>query len=346
MVSIQHTVPAEIAHAFGFSPQAKISLLGSGHIHQTLLVEGKDKLVLQRINKNVFTKPEVIARNNRLAAEYLSIHHPEYLFPKTLPDQQGRELVYATDGFPWRVYPLIENTLTVDFVTSTEQAFEAATGFGMLTRNLNGIDCTQFEPTLDRFHDLQWRYEQFETELAGATPPLIQQAEAEIKLAKEFMFLVQQYNTLLKSGALAIRITHNDTKINNILFDASTRKAVCVIDLDTLMPGYFIYDLGDMVRTCVCPVSEEEQNITRIAFRKEIYDALLEGYLSQMKAYMSAQELQAVPFAGKMMTYIMALRFLADYLRGNTYYTIHYPEQNLVRARNQLHLLQLLHQHT
>lgn len=100
-----------------------------------------------------------------------------------------------------------------------------------------------------------------------------------------------------------------------------------------------------MVRTCVSPVSEEEQDVTQVAFRKEIYDALIEGYLSQMKDYMSAQELQAVPFAGKMMTYIMALRFLADFLRGNTYYTIHYPDQNLVRARNQLQLLKLLHQH-
>lgn len=346
MVNKQHTVPVEIAQAFGFSPHAKISLLGSGHIHQTLLVEDKSKLVLQRVNKNVFTKPETIARNNRLAADYLAIHHPEYLFPRTVHDLHGKELVYANDGFPWRVYPLIENTLTVDFVTSTEQAFEAAKGFGLLTRNLSGIDCSLFEPTLDRFHDLQWRYEQFETELAGAPSLLVKQAEAEIKLAKAFLFLVQQYNALIKSDSLTVRITHNDTKINNILFDAVTGKAVCVIDLDTLMPGFFIYDLGDMVRTCVCPVSEEEQDVTRIAFRKEVYDALLDGYLSQMKNYMSEQELQAVPFAGKMMTYIMALRFLADYLRGNTYYTIHYPEQNLVRARNQLHLLQLLHQHT
>jgi hypothetical protein len=124
------SVPPMIFNAFGFSPQAKISSLGSGHIHQTLLVEDDRKFVLQRINKNVFTKPEVIARNNRLAAAYLSTHHPEYLFPITLPDRNGNELVYAEDGFPWRVYPLIENTLTVDFVTSSAQAFEAAKGFG------------------------------------------------------------------------------------------------------------------------------------------------------------------------------------------------------------------------
>ena len=339
-------IPASVAQAFSISAKASFSAIGSGHIHQTFLVDNGQKFVLQRINKNVFTKPEVIARNNRLAADYLAIHHPHYLFLTALRDRQGHELVYAEDGFPWRIYPLIENTSTIDFVTSAGQAFEAAKGFGLLTRNLHGIDSSKLEPTLDRFHDLHWRYEQFEMELAHATPQVIMQAQDEIKLAQQFKPLVQQYTTLINSGSLISRITHNDTKINNILFDKLTGKAACVIDLDTLMPGYFIYDLGDMVRTCVSPVSEEEQDITRIAFRKEIHDALLEGYLSQMKDYMSDGELAAAPFAGKMMTYIMALRFLADFLRGNTYYTIHYPEQNLVRARNQLQLLKLLYQHT
>lgn len=339
---MEYTVPAEVAQAFGFSSEAKISLLGSGHIHQTLLVEGKTPVVLQRVNINVFTKPEAIARNNRLAAKYLSIHHTDYLFPTTLPDTQGRELVYAKDGFPWRIYPLIENTTTVDFVTSPEQAFEAAKGFGLLTRNLHGIDCSTFEPTLDRFHDLAWRYQQFEEELAGASTALKVQANDEIAIAQSFRYLVAEYKALIESKSLPVRITHNDTKINNILFDRTTGKAVCVIDLDTLMPGYFIYDLGDMVRTCVSPVSEEEADISKIEFRKKIYEALLSGYLSQMQSLMNEAELRAVPFAGKMMTYIMALRFLADFLRGNTYYHITYPDQNIVRARNQLHLLGIL----
>lgn len=339
-------IPAPVTHAFSISSKATISPIGSGHIHQTFLVEDRHKFVLQRINKNVFTKPEVIARNNRLAADYLANHHPHYLFLTALRDKQGNELVYAEDGFPWRVYPFIENTFTVDFVASSAQAFEAAKGFSLLTRNLHGIDDSKFEPTLDRFHDLQWRYEQFEMELAHAKSSVIIQAQEEIKLAQQFQPLVQEYNELIRSGALTVRITHNDTKINNILFDKLTEKAACVIDLDTLMPGYFIYDLGDMVRTCVSPVSEEEKDITRIAFRKEIYDAIIEGYLSQMKDYLSQRELDTVPFAGKMMTYIMALRFLADFLRGNTYYIIHYPEQNLVRARNQLRLLRLLEEHT
>lgn len=339
---MQGTIPVEIAQAFGFSPEAKVSSIGSGHIHQTFLVTDERTMVLQRVNKNVFTRPEVIARNNRFAAEYLSTHHPEYLFPTTLRDKQDRELVYANDGFPWRVYPLIKNTITVDFVTSVEQAFEAAKGFGLLTRNLNGIDCSLFEPTLDRFHDLAWRYEQFETELTNASSFIKERVREEIEAALSFRFLVDEYIALIQSKALPVRITHNDTKINNILFDQQTGKAAAVIDLDTLMPGYFIYDLGDLVRTCVSPVSEEEKDVSKIMFRKEIYDALMDGYLSQMRPLMSEEELNAVPFAGKMMTYIMALRFLADFLRGNTYYHITYPDQNKVRARNQLHLLGIL----
>lgn len=336
------SIPALVLDAFGLSPHASYKPIGSGHIHQTYLVDDVKKFVLQRVNKNVFTKPEVIAANNRIAANYLAKNFPEYLFPTALPDKNGYELVYDAEGYPWRVYPLIENTITIDFVTSEGEAFEAASGFGRLTRNLNEIDCSLFNPTLDRFHDLGWRYQQFEEELASASDHVKEQVAEEIKLAIDFRYLVNEYNQLIQSGSLKKRVTHNDTKINNILFDRNSHKAVCVIDLDTLMPGYFIYDLGDMVRTCVSPVSEEEQDVSKITFRKEIYDALLTGYLSEMKASMTLEERKAIPFAGKMMTYIMALRFLADFLRGNTYYHITYPDQNKVRARNQLYLLKIL----
>jgi Ser/Thr protein kinase RdoA (MazF antagonist) len=335
-------VPESVLLAFGLTTSAVVSPIGTGHIHQTFLVADEKKYVLQRININVFKDPEAIATNNRIAADYLAQHHPNYLFLTALRDRAGNELVYAEDGFPWRLYPLIENTLTVDFLNSPQEAYEAAVGFGRLTKNLNNINCKLFKATLDRFQDLGWRYEQFEEALANARPETLAQAAMQVEQAKSFKFLVDEYKSLVTSGGLKERIIHNDTKINNILFDKTTRKAVCVIDLDTLMPGYFIYDLGDMVRTCVSPVSEEEKDITKITFRKEIYDALLKGYLAEMKDTMSPDELNTIPFAGKMMTYIMALRFLADFLRGNTYYHITYPDQNLVRARNQLTLLAIL----
>ena len=334
--------PESILKSFGLRLDCKISSIGSGHIHYTFKIEGEKNFVLQRVNKNVFTKPDVIARNNRLAFQYLKKNHPDFLFPQSLPDTNGHDLFYDAEGFPWRLYPLIENTFTIDEVKSEQQAFEAAKGFGALSKNLQGIDVSLFEPTLDRFHDISWRYEQFEDALAKAKPEVMAQCKKEIELSKSFRYLVDEYNQLISRGTLVLRVMHNDTKVNNILFDSVSQKAACAIDLDTLMPGYFIYDLGDMVRTFVSPVSEEEKNILKIQFRKNIYDSLLRGYLSEMNDVLTVEEKKSIPFSGMMMTYIMALRMLADFLRGNTYYHITYPEQNLVRSRNQLHLLGLI----
>lgn len=318
-----------------------VDRIGSGHIHATYKLSGKRSYVLQRVNKNVFKQPEVIASNLRLAADYLKKNSPDYLFPTVIISSSGQEMEYDDDGYPWRLFPYIDNTVTIDSVSTVLQAREAAGAFARLSRLLDGVDVSAFHPTIPRFHDLALRKAQFEEALAGAGSRAVPAAEA-IEVARKFFPLVDEYNALIGSGSLRERIVHNDTKINNVLFDRTTSKTVAVIDLDTLMPGYFIYDLGDMVRTFVCPVSEEERDVTRIMFREEIYQALVEGYLSEMGHVMTPEELKAIPFAGKMMTYIMGLRFLADFLRGNTYYHITYPEQNLVRARNQLRLLEVL----
>jgi len=240
------------------------------------------------------------------------------------------------------VFPFIENTLTIDQVESPQQAYKAAREFGRLTRYLDGVDPKLFQPTIPRFHDLTLRKEQFNEALAGATPALLTEAANCIAQAQQFAFLVDAYQSLISAGSLRLRVVHNDTKINNVLFDRVTHDTVAVIDLDTLMPGYMIYDLGDMIRTFVCPVSEEEKDLSKISFRREVYDALLEGYLSEMDPVLDSAERGAIPFSGQMMTYIMALRFLADHLRGNTYYHISYQGQNLVRAANQLRLLEVL----
>ena len=334
--------PELIVREFGISGTVHISPLGSGHIHRTFRVEAQRNFVLQRVNKSVFTQPEIIAANSRAAHAFLKQHHPDFLFPQALSTAQGHDLFYDADGFPWRMYPLIENTYTIDEVSSAHEAFEAASGFACLTKSLDGVDLNLFRPTLDRFHDLAWRYQQFEEALQHATPEARTSASNEIEQAKGFSSLVTAYDELIREGSLQLRIMHNDTKVNNILFDRGTRNAVCAIDLDTLMPGYFIYDLGDMVRTFVSPVNEEERDISKVVVRKEIYNALLDGYMSEMGALLSPNEKKSIPFSGMMMTYIMALRMLADYLRGNTYYHITYPEQNLVRARNQFRLLELI----
>lgn len=343
MVGSQSSVPVAILRAFGIREGVPIQPFGSGHINRTFKIDVDDQsFILQRVNHHVFQKPEIIAANIRLASDHLKKNHPDYLFLSPLPSQSGLDLVYDEEGYPWRLMPYFKNSLTLNEVETPLEAYEAARGFAQLTKNLSGCDVSKFKPTIDRFHDLNWRFEQFKDALAGAKPHWLEKATEAIQACNNFSYLVDEYSNLLADGFLNQRVMHNDTKINNILFDSQSRKVVCVIDLDTLMPGYFIYDLGDMVRTFVSPVSEEEQDLAKITFRKDIYDALLQGYLSEMKSELNEKEIQAIPFAGCMMTYIMALRFLADYLNGDTYYGIAYEGHNLVRATNQLNLLEKL----
>ena len=335
--------PKNILQTFSLEEGIECIRIPTGHINITFKLIGKSgSFILQRVNRNIFTKPERIAKNLKLAADYLSRNHPDYLFLKSIKTQSGREMAIDDEGFPWRLFPFIENSYTMDNVESPAQAYSAAQEFARLTYHLNGVDVSEFQPTLERFHDLSWRYEQFENALTNSSTERKEKAKHCIEQAARFGFLVDEYVTLINTGDLVPRVMHNDTKINNILFDQTTGKAICVIDLDTLMPGYFIYDIGDMIRTFVSPVSEEEKDITRITVRKEILESLTSGYLSVMNPVLSEKEKTLIPFAGMMMTYIMGLRMLTDFLEGDVYYQTSYAGQNLVRATNQLHLLDLL----
>jgi Ser/Thr protein kinase RdoA (MazF antagonist) len=342
-MEVTEAVPPEVAQQFGLSVPITATALGAGHIHTTLLVQGTGgPFVLQKINTSVFKKPEAIAHNLSVAGQYLAHHHPDYFFLNPIPTQAGQPVATDSHQHLWRLLPYVRDSFTLEEIDRPEQAYEAARGFGLLARYLDGLDPHQLQPTIDRFHDLGWRYEQFETACARTTPALARMAEAEISSAKAFQPLVAEYQHLIQSGGLKLRVTHSDTKINNVLFDRTTNQVKCVIDLDTLMPGYFTYDLGDLVRTCVCPVNEEETDLSQITIRKEVYEALVAGYLHAMGDVLSDTEKTQIPFAGRMMTYIMALRFLADHLNGNVYYKVKYPRHNLDRARNQLHVLEKL----
>ncbi|MEJ0054836.1 MAG: aminoglycoside phosphotransferase family protein [Bacteroidota bacterium] len=332
-----------ILKSFDLIPsEFSVEQIGTGHIHQTYKLKGKTSFILQRVNKNVFKQPEIIASNLRIASDYLKDHFPQYSFLRAVPSPDGSEMIYDEEGFPWRLFPYQENTITIDKVSNAEESYKAAEGFARLTRYLDKIEVDKFSETIPRFHDLSLRYQQFQDALANASIDRKQKADKFIDRCHSSYHLIETYEKLITGGSLCKRIVHNDTKINNILFDSQTKEVACVIDLDTLMPGYFIYDLGDMVRTFVSPVSEEESDYSKIVFRKEIYEALLKGYLSQLKDVLTEEEKVAIPFAGKMMTFIMALRFLADYLNGDIYYHTTYPGQNLVRAGNQLEFLEKL----
>ena len=336
-----HAYISEALAAFDLeASRCIIERIGTGHINQTYRVDAKSgSFVLQGINTAVFRQPALIEQNMVKAAEYLKAHSPDYLFLAPLPTRHGAWSV-TIDHRPWRLFPFLQNTFTIDRAETAEQAHEAAAGFARLTRLLHGAPVEQFQPTIERFHDLTWRYQQFEQELDSADAARKDQAREVIEIAIAHRYLVERYQYLIGTKVLTLGVFHNDTKINNILFDTSG-KTKAVIDLDTLMPGYFVYDLGDLLRTLVSPVTEEEADLTKIDFRPQFYEAVLDGYLSEMSVCLRAEEVRQCHLAGPVMTYIMALRFLADFLRGDTYYHTTYPGQNLVRARNQLMLLQL-----
>ena len=317
-----------------------IQRIDTGHINYTYKVE--PNWILQRINIKVFRNPEIISSNLRAAEDHLKQNAPDYLFLAAIKNKSGQDMVYDLDGYPWRLFPFINNTITINEVGNTGQAYEAAKAFGKLTKLLNGCDVSLFQETIPKFHSLPLRYLQFDQAITSAKPERIEESKKLCEAYTKFNYLVKDFENLIESGQLKLRITHNDTKINNVLFDSETKKVICVIDLDTLMPGYFIYDLGDMIRTFVSPAAEDEKDLSKVRVRKEIHQAILDGYLSEMDDILTSDEKNAIPMAGPMMTYMIGLRFLIDYLNGDTYYQIAYPMHNLDRAANQLRLLENL----
>jgi thiamine kinase-like enzyme len=229
--------------------------------------------------------------------------------------------------------------MSYNVVSNAEHAFKAASQFGKFTRLLSKIDINKIQITLPNFHNLQLRFTQFENALQNGNTNRIIEAKIEIEYLLSQKNIVDTYNTIISNINFKQRVTHHDTKISNLLFDKNSG-ALCVIDLDTVMPGYFISDLGDMMRTYLCPVSEEENDFSKIDIRKDFYDAIVNGYLSEMQDELSVEEKKYFHYPGEFAIYMQALRFITDYLHDDVYYGSMYEKQNYTRAKNQLVLLQ------
>lgn len=333
-----------ILDAFGLAASTPPRPFGSGHINSTFLIESEagGRYVLQKINTAVFTQPWAIANNLRLASRHLAEQHPTYLFIAPLPTRHREDLFVHQDEY-WRLTPYVPNSTSINEATTPQQAYEAARQFGLLARNLDGLDMAPFQPTIPDFHNLNWRYQQFSDALQTATETRKVKALQLVDGFLERRGIVETYDNLLRNPDVPDRLMHHDTKINNVLLDADTQRGLCVCDLDTLMPGKVISDIGDMVRTFVSPVSEESTDFEKIRVREEYYQALMEGYLSEMRHVLTESERASLFFAGPFLVYMQGLRFLSDYLNGDVYYPIKYPEHNLDRAQNQMTLLQDLY---
>lgn len=320
-----------------------IEPFGSGLINRTWKVVAQKDYILQKINQHVFREPANIACNLRLIADYLKAHHPDYLFVEPIRSVAGEDLVYCeSDGY-YRLFPFVHDSHTIDVVETPEQAYEAARQFGRFTRMLAGMDAGQLKITIPSFHDLDLRYRQFLAALKEGSKDRIAASGQLIERALSHADIVTQYKAIQTNPAFKLRVTHHDTKISNVLFDAQD-KGLCVIDLDTVMPGYFISDVGDMLRTYLSPVSEEETDVTKISVRDAFYKAVVEGYHAEMKDELTEGEKQHFFYAGQFMIYMQALRFLTDHLLGDVYYGARYEGHNFYRAQNQMVLLERLTQ--
>lgn len=318
-----------------------VEKLGIGLINNTWHVKhDQEEYILQKINHQIFKNPADISKNIRHIRNYLTRHHPDYLFVAPIPVNGGDDLLYIHDGY-FRLFPFVKNSRTYTSADDSDLTYEAARQFGRFTHLLAGFDPSLLKITIPDFHHITLRYQQYELALQKGDNNRIREAAGELKLVERYHSIVSDFEKYKKKGLFRTRVAHHDTKISNVLFDQNN-KGLCVIDLDTVMPGLFISDVGDMMRTYLSAANEEEKDFTKIDVREEHFSAIVEGYLSEMGDELTRNEQEHFIYAGKFMIYMQAIRFLTDHLNNDIYYEAKYEGHNLVRAGNQLSLLNRL----
>lgn len=317
----------------------KAHTLVSGLINRTWKIQTPDAVyILQRVNDQVFREPWKLADNLHQLDHFLRQHHPEYLFVAPLPDRSGKDMVHVEGEGYFRLMPYVHNSHTISVVASPRQAFEAALQFGRFTQMLSPFEANKLNLTIPDFHNLALRYEQFENAAAhGDTKRIADSRELIVELRRR-KSIVNTFADLRHNSDARVRVMHHDTKISNVLFDDED-KGICVIDLDTVMPGYFISDVGDMMRTYLSPASEEIKEMKEIEVREDFFRAIVQGYLEAMRTELTAFEKQLFSYSGLFLIYMQALRFLSDHLNNDVYYGAAYDGHNYIRALNQLTLL-------
>ncbi len=234
-----------------------------------------------------------------------------------------------------------KKSVTINVIQTSKQAYEAAKQFGKFTKLLSGFNTDKLNITIPNFHDLTLKYNEFLIALQNGNLQRIEESANAIKFIKEHIYIVKEFEQIKNNPHFKQRVTHHDTKLSNVLFNKAD-EGICVIDYDTIMPGYFISDVGDMMRTYLSPVGEEEADFTKIEIRTDMYAAIVNGYISEMKDALTKVEKKYFYYAGSFMIYMQAIRFLTDYLNNDIYYGAKYPTHNFVRAQNQIVLLKKL----
>ncbi|WP_289005145.1 aminoglycoside phosphotransferase family protein [uncultured Parabacteroides sp.] len=326
---------------------------GNGHINDTLKVtneKGEIKYVLQRINHLIFTNVDMLQNNINTVTTHIrkkleakgesDIDRKVLTF---LPTKDGKPYYFDGDSY-WRVCLFIPNSKSYEEVTP-ELSYEAGKAFGDFQSMLSDLPEGSLGETIPNFHNMEFRLQQFHDAVKANAAGRLEEVKdliEEVEKRAEAMCIQER---LYREGKLQKRTNHCDTKVNNMMFDADTDKVLCVIDLDTVMPGFVLSDIGDFIRTGANTGAEDDENLDNVNVNMDIFKAYTRGYMETAKAFLSPLEISLLPYGGRLLTYMQTVRFLTDYINGDTYYKIHSPKHNLIRTKAQFKLLQSLEEH-
>ena len=313
-----------------------------GHVNQTYLVttDAGARYILQDVNTYAFPKTYIIMDNVAAISRHLAAKSGEKPAMISYDDSlDGKHYSDDGEGGAWRIYRFVENSICLDRAESDEDFYECARAFGMFQNALCDFPAEELGETIENFHNTPERYRQFREAVAEDAAGRLDGVRGEAAFVLEREERASQLQRMREEGKLPVRVTHNDTKINNVLFDADTRKAICVIDLDTVMPGLSVYDFGDAIRFGASTAAEDEKDLSKVSLDLHLFRVFTRGFLEACPSLTDA-EIDCLPLGAWTMTLECGSRFLADYLNGDKYFAIDYPEHNLDRARTQFKLIE------
>jgi len=329
----------------GNGSDISVEPIGSGLIHQTYKAKkGKDDhaVVLQAINTNVFRSAEDIMSNYALLYEFLQHQHNGNKIPAPIITDDGNLIWKDAANNNWRATEFISDSFSPLIANNEEAAYTVAKSFAAFTKSLSELDINSLKEIIPNFHNLSFRFKQFEDSIKSASQERLLKSTHVIAELRQRKKLVDFFEHVQHSKEYPTRVMHHDCKISNILFDKNSGKVICPVDLDTVMPGKFFSDLGDMIRSMACTVDENSIEWEKIDIRPSFYKAILNGYVEGIGDIFTSEEKKNIHYAGLILIYMQSLRFITDYLNNDIYYKITYNEQNLSRAMNQLILLEKL----
>lgn len=321
-----------------------VSALGNGLINQTFLVKSTEQsFVLQQINHHVFKQPQQVINNAELINKHLQSKKEQghySLEPMWQITANHDSPLVVLDGGYWRAIQFIPNCYTVEAVETKEQAHQVASAFGLFTSALSDFPASQLDEIIPDFHNLDSRLTQLRTAVINDPQQRLSQCKNLVDFCFDQHNFIQRVADLVKE--LPIQVTHNDTKINNLLFNSESKKPIAVIDLDTCMPGFIMHDFGDMVRTCCSTLPEDGVEIDKMQIRMDIFEALSKSYIDSFAGKITQLEKESLVTGAQLLPFMIGIRFLTDFIDGDNYFHTKHDTHNLARAKNQLHLFHLL----